>query len=154
MNTITITFEGNTVIVTDGRHTETSIFNKITYEPKQALIALAEFYGYEPAGLLYFDEGLEDEEEEFNMTNEMREKRWNALPNFDNEIVKIWLDTLLDDKNKMCIEELTVEEIKAEIEESKGSIENFRILGDRHAIIDCEEYIEILEEMLNNKEEN
>ena len=46
-------------------------------------------------------------------------------------------------------EELTVEEIKAEIEETKGSIDNFELLGDRHAILDCEEYIEVLEEMLN-----
>lgn len=88
--------------------------------------------------------------EESNMTNE--EKRWNALPNFDNETVKIWLDDLLESTNKMYIEELTVGEIKAEIEESKGSIGNFELLGDRHAIIDCEEYIEALEEMLNDKE--
>ena len=85
------------------------------------------------------------------MTNE--QKRWKALPNFDNETINIWLDNLLEDKNKMYIEELTVEEIKTEIEETKGSINNFELLGDRHAIIDCEEYIEVLEEMLNNKEE-
>ena len=84
------------------------------------------------------------------MTNE--QKRWNALPNIDNETVKIWLDALLESTNKMYIEELTMEEIKAEIEESKGSIDNFELLGDKHAIIDCEEYIEVLEEMLNTKE--
>lgn len=57
MNTVTITFnEDNTVIVTDGRSTDTSYFNKITYEPKQALIALANFYGYEPADLFNFDD--------------------------------------------------------------------------------------------------
>jgi hypothetical protein len=56
MDTITITFEGNTVIVTDGRSTDTSYFNKITYEPKQALIALANFYGYEPTELFNFDD--------------------------------------------------------------------------------------------------
>jgi hypothetical protein len=88
----------------------------------------------------------------FDMTNE--QKRWNALPKFDNETVKIWLDALLESTNKMYIEELTVEEIKAEIEESKGSIDNFELFGDIHAIVDCEEYIEVLEEMLNNKEES
>ena len=85
------------------------------------------------------------------MTNE--QKRWNSLPDIDNETAKIWLDSLLDSTNKMSVEELTVEEIKAEIEEAKGSIKDFNILGDKHAIIDCEEYIEVLEEMLNNKEE-
>lgn len=63
MKTITITFEDNTVTVTDGRHTEASVFNKMSYEPKQALIALAEFYGYDPAGIFCFDE---DEDMETN----------------------------------------------------------------------------------------
>lgn len=80
------------------------------------------------------------------MTKE--QKRWDALPDIDNETVKIWLDSLLEDKNKMFVEELTVEEIQAEIEETKGSIDNFRMWGDRHAIVDCEEYIEVLEELL------
>ena len=80
------------------------------------------------------------------------EKRWNNLPDIDNETVKIWLDMLLENKGKMLIEELTVEEIKAEIEETKGSIDNFELLGDKHAIIDCEEYLEVLEEMLEGKE--
>lgn len=81
------------------------------------------------------------------MSNE--QKRWDSLPNFDNETIKIWLDMLLESRGKMFLEELTIDEIKAEIEENKGSIENFELLGDRHAIIDCEEYLEVLEEMLN-----
>lgn len=80
------------------------------------------------------------------MTNE--QKRWESLPDIDNETIKIWLDQLLESKNKMFVEELTVEEIEAEIEENRGSIENFSIWGDRHAIIDCEEYIEVLKEIL------
>lgn len=85
------------------------------------------------------------------MTNEQR--RWDALPDINNETVKIWLDRLLEDTNKMLLEELTVEEIKAEIEENKGSIENFELFGDKHAIVDCEVYLEVLEELLKNKEE-
>lgn len=81
------------------------------------------------------------------MTKE--QERWESLPDIDNETIKIWLDALLENKNKMLVEELTIEEIKSEIEETKGSIDNFRMWGDRHAIVDCEEYIEILEEMLN-----
>lgn len=75
------------------------------------------------------------------------EQRWNTLPDIDNETVKIWLDSLLESTNKMSVEELTMEEIRAEIEEAKGSIKDFSILGDKHAIIDCEEYIEVLEEL-------
>ena len=82
------------------------------------------------------------------ITKEMQEKRWESLPDIDNETVKIWLDALLEDKNKMFVEELTAEEIKSEIEENKGSIDNFRAWGDRHAIVDCEDYIEVLEELL------
>ena len=78
----------------------------------------------------------------------IEQKRWEALPDIDNETVKIWLDSLLEDKNKMFVEELTVEEIEAEIEENKGSIDNFSAWGDRHAVVDCEEYIEVLEELL------
>ena len=62
METITITFDGNSVTVTDGRHTETINFSKISYEPKQALIALAEFYGYDPAGIFAFEEDEAEEE--------------------------------------------------------------------------------------------
>ena len=87
------------------------------------------------------------------MTKEMQKKRWESLPRFENETVKIWLDALLETTNKMLLEELTVEEIKAEIEETKGTIRNHEIWGDRHTIIDCEDYIEVLEELLKNKEE-
>ena len=80
------------------------------------------------------------------MTKE--QKRWDALPDIDNETVKIWLDSLLEDKSKMFVEELTVEVIQAQIEVTKGSIDNVRMWGDRHAIVDCEEYIEVLEEFL------
>lgn len=85
------------------------------------------------------------------MTNEMREKRWFSLPDFDNETVKIWFDDLLENKNKMFLDELTIEEIKAEIEETKGSIENYKIWGEKKAIANCKEYIKVLEEMLNEK---
>ena len=84
------------------------------------------------------------------MTRE--ENRWLSLPNIENETVKIWLDNLLEEKNKMSVEELTAEEIETEIKETKGSIDNFSIWGDKHAIVDCEEYIDLLEEMLNKKE--
>lgn len=55
MKTITITLEDKNVIVTDGKETDTSYFNKIKGESERALIALANFYEYEPAELFNFD---------------------------------------------------------------------------------------------------
>lgn len=127
---------------------------------KKAILALTNAMGYESQFLF---EEMSDRLNEImieyknnnkdNGGNNMKkcEERWNNLPNIDNETVKIWLDNLLLDKDKMFIEELTAEEIRAEIEETKSSIDNFEIMGDKHAIIDCEEYLEVLEEMLKEK---
>lgn len=55
--------DDNTIWVTsdeNGIGTE-SKFNKITDEGKQMMIALADFLGYEPANVLWFDEPFEDE---------------------------------------------------------------------------------------------
>ena len=65
MKTITITLEDKNVVVTDGNETDTSYFNKITDDAQRTLIALANFYGYEPAELFNFDNDT-----------------WNALNNF------------------------------------------------------------------------
>ena len=71
MNKITITFENNSVTVTNGKQTSTSNFTEITDEDKKAFVALADFFGYEPAYLLNFDDD-ENFEEDFLM-NEMLE---------------------------------------------------------------------------------
>ena len=91
------------------------------------------------------------------------EKRCNLITNIENETVKIWLDALLENKNKMLIDELTIDEIKAEIEEVKGTISNEHLweLGydgeesiNPHSenIMILMEYLEMLEEMLKEKE--
>lgn len=64
MDTITITFDGDTLIVTDGRHTSESHFGEITERDKRAFVALADFFGYEPAYLLNFEDD-ENFDEEF-----------------------------------------------------------------------------------------
>jgi len=156
MKTITITFEDNTVIVTDGRHTETSNFNKITYEPKQALIALAEFYGYEPAGLLCFDEGFEDEEEEYDDDNDFLQGLMDDAET--QEFIECWLNQLLEATGKANLDELTCDEVRAEIYDIKGTISNEEIvLGisefAEKNIEHYKAYLEVLEEMLKNKEE-
>ena len=156
MDTITITFEGNTVIVTDGRHTETSNFDKITYEPKQALIALADFFGYDPAGILCFDEGFEDDYDDDDDDNDFLQ---DLLDEDETEsFIECWLNQLLEATGKPNVDELTAEEIRAEIDDIKGTISNEEIvLGisefAEKNIEQYEAYLERLEEMLKNKEE-
>lgn len=156
MNTITITLEDNVVTVTDGRSTSTSNFNKITYEPKQALIALAEFFGYEPAELLCFDEGFEDEDEEYDDDNDFLQELADDAET--EEMIGHWFEQLLESTGKSNVNELTAEEILIEIDGVRGTIQNEEILlgvsefAEKN-IEQHEAYIEVLEEMLNNKEE-
>lgn len=83
------------------------------------------------------------------MTKKQQEKRWELNYDLtDNETVRNWIDNLLEDKNKMRFEELTAEELLPELENTRDSIPNFSMWGDRHAIIDCEDYIELLEKRL------
>ena len=44
-----------------------------------------------------------------------------------NETVQIWLNNLLESTSKITLEELTAEEIRAEIEEVEGTISNERL---------------------------
>lgn len=166
METISITFDNNTVTVTDGRHTSTSNFNKITYEPRQALIALAEFFGYEPANVLCFDEDFDVDEssvdgDEYDADDE-RDDDNDFLSELaqeaaDEETVNIWLDALLEATSKSDINDLTAEEIRKEIEEVKGTIDNEAItLGlpgsfAEENIRTLKAYLEVLEEMLSDK---
>lgn len=168
METISITFEGNAVTVTDGRHTNTSTFKDIQYEPRQALIALADFFGYDPASVLCFDEdcgadessidnGEYDTDDEYDDNNDFLSEI--AIEAVDEETVNIWVDALLETTGKSDVNDLTAEEIRKEIEEVKGTISNEAItlgLPDSFAeenIRTLKAYLGRLETMLNNKEE-
>ena len=75
------------------------------------------------------------------------------------ENIEIWLDQLLESTGKSNVDELTAEEIRAEIDDIKGTIRNEEIvLGisefAEENIKQFEVYLEVLEEMLNNKEES
>lgn len=70
-----------------------------------------------------------------------------------SEIVNIWLNALLEGTKKMSTQELTQAEIQTEVEEVKASIKNYEVWGDNHAIADCEEYIEVLEGILETAKE-
>lgn len=73
------------------------------------------------------------------------------------ETITIWLDNLIEATGKSSIEELTAEEIRAEIEEMKGTIRNEECLLGVYEFAEENlkqmfKYLERLEEMLNNKE--
>lgn len=160
MKTITITFEDDnrTVIVADGRHTSESTFNKITDESKQALIALADFYGYEPAYLLDFsgtcEYEFEDDIDEDDNNDFLEELAFEVVC---EETIQIWIDDLLERCGKTSIAELTADELKAEIEEIEGEIDNQNIwaLADNmfsDNIINIKGYKDKLETILHQKE--
>lgn len=74
------------------------------------------------------------------------------------ETITIWLDNLLESTGKSNIEELTAEEIRAEIEEMKGTIRNEECLLGVYEFAEGNlkqmfKYLERLEEMLKNKED-
>ena len=80
-----------------------------------------------------------------------------------NETVQIWLDDLLETTGKVTLEELTADEIRAEIEEVEGTISNERLweLGydgeeplNPHTdnIMILMEYLDVLNGMLADKE--
>ena len=75
------------------------------------------------------------------------------------EMIECWLDQLLEFTGKSSLDELTAEEISVEIDDIKGTISNESIvLGisefAEKNIEQYEAYLEVLEEMLKNKEEN
>lgn len=81
-----------------------------------------------------------------------------------NETVQIWLDDLVERTGCDTVDQLTREEILAEVEEVRGTISNERIweLGydgeepiNPHTenIIVLVEYLEVLDDMLKNKED-
>ena len=75
-----------------------------------------------------------------------------------NETVQIWLDDLLEITGKATLEELTAEEIRAEIEQVEGTISNERLWAHADSIhegniIVLLEYLDVLNEMLKSKED-
>jgi hypothetical protein len=137
---------------------------------KRAILALADKMGYEAVFLFEemaqrldemldeFDDDFEDEEaEEYDDDNDFLQ----GLIDDDciEETIKIWLDNLLEATGKSSVDELTVEEIRAEIEEMRGTIRNEECLLGVYEYAEDNlkqmfKYLDRLEEMLNGKEEN
>jgi hypothetical protein len=83
---------------------------------------------------------------------EVQEKRWQELSRLDtSEVVKIWLNDLLEKYGKTLIGTLTKNEINAEIVDAKYSLakdkaaeNNFSVWGDSDMEEYYEEYLEVL----------
>ena len=125
---------------------------------KKAIFALADKMGYEAQFL--FEEMLDeidDEDEEYDDDNDFLQDLIDE--DCIEETINIWFDNLLETTGKSSIEELTSEEIRAEIEEMYGTIRNEEALLGVYEYAEENlkqmfKYLERLEEMLNNKEEN
>ena len=120
---------------------------------KKAILALADKMGYEATFLFEemaqrLDEMLDEIDDDNDFLQDLADEAEIE------ETIGYWLEQLLVSFGKTNVEELTANEIKVEIEEVKGSIQNYQIWDDKHAIATCGEYLKVLEEMLNNKEDN
>ena len=127
---------------------------------KKAILALADEMGYEAQFLFeemaqrleeMLDEIEDDDDNDF-LQGLMDEAE-------TEETIDIWLEQLLESTGKSNVDELTTEEILVEIDNIKGTIQNEEIvLGisefAEKNIEQYEAYLEVLEKMLNNKEEN
>lgn len=124
---------------------------------KKVILALANQMGYEAQFL--FEEmadrlsGIFDE---FNNKNDFLQDLIDD--DITQEFIETWKEQLLEATGKASIKDLTIEEIKTEIADVKGTIDNETILigVTEFAEENIEHYqawLEILEEMLKNKEE-
>ena len=103
-----------------------------------------------------FEDELDIVDEEYDDDNDFLQDLMDEAAM--EEIIDIWLDNLLESTGKSNIEELTSEEIRAEIEEMRGTIRNEEALLGVYEFAEGNikqmvKYLERLEEMLNNKEE-
>ena len=135
---------------------------------KKAFVALANEMGYEAQFLF---EEMADRLDE--MLDEIDDNDFDTEVEYDDdndflqgliddaeteEFIECWLDQLLEATGKPNVRELTTEEIRAEIDDIKGTISNEEIvLGvsefAEKNIAQYKAYLERLEEMLKKKEE-
>lgn len=127
---------------------------------KKAILALAGEMGYEAQFLFEemadrLNEMLEEIDEEYDADNDFLQGLMDDAET--EEMIKCWLEQLLETTGKSNVDELTAEEIITEIEDVKGTIQNEKIvLGisefAEKNIEHFEAYLKVLEEMLSNKE--
>lgn len=139
---------------------------------KKAIVALANEMNYEAVFLFeemadrldeMLDEIDDDDDGELEREAEECDEDDDFLQGLMDEAmaeesIQIWLEQLLEATGKSNTKELTAEEIRAEIEDVKGTISNEEIvLGisefAEENIAHYESYLEMLEEMLKTKKE-
>lgn len=104
-----------------------------------------------------FEDELDIVDEEYDDDNDFLQDLMDE--DAMEETIDIWLDMLLEATGKTNTDELSAEEIRAEIEEVRGTIRNEEALLGVYEFAEGNikqmvKYIEVLEEMLKNKEEN
>ena len=125
---------------------------------KKALLALADAMGYEATFL--FEEMVD---RLYEMLEEPDDEDDDFLSDLANEAVidemcSSWIGQLLERLDKDSIEDLTIEDLRDEIEEIHGTIENESILIGvsefaEENIKQFKAYIEYLEALIEEKEE-
>lgn len=65
------------------------------------------------------------------------------------EVVKNWIDALMDKHDVRAIEDLPHDVLVDEIAEANGNIQNCRVWNDRFGIACSKYYIELLEDALS-----
>ena len=127
---------------------------------KKAILALAGEMGYEAQFLFEemadrLEEMLDEIDEEYDYDNDFLQ---GLMDDAETEgMVACWIEQLLEATGKSNVDELTVEEIRVEIDDIEGTIQNEEIvLGisefAEKNIAHYKAYLEVLEEMLNDKE--
>lgn len=128
---------------------------------KKAFVALANEMNYEAPFLFEemadrLDEILDEIDEDSDEDDDFLQGLMDEAAM--EETINIWFDQLLESTGKSDVSELSAEELRAEIEEMKGTIRNEEILLGvsefaKGNIEQMKGYLEKLEELLKKKEE-
>lgn len=123
---------------------------------KRAILALADKMGYESVFLFEemvdrLDEMLDEIDEEEDVDGDFLQSLADDAA--DEEMVAYWTEQLLESVGKSNVNELTTEEITAEIEEMRGTMQNEEILLGvtefaEENIRQMVKYVEVLQELL------
>ena len=125
---------------------------------KRAILALADKMGYEAVFLFKeMADRLDEMLDEIDDDNDFLQGLMDEA--VMEETIDIWIEQLLESIGKSNVDELTAEEIRTEIDDIKGTIQNEEIvLGisefAEENIKQFEVYLEVLEKMLNNIAQN
>ena len=108
--------DGLTKVFINNEHE--SHFRKITDLSKQVLIALADYFKYEPSLLLEFDDDTFDIDDDDDFLEVLADAAETE------EMIAHWLEMLCEANNVDNVDDLTAKDIEYEIDQVEGTIEN------------------------------